>query len=207
MTEPNVAEIAQVGSAQKFRTAFVDHLDRLRDSPGAMAALRRGAARPPGTAVAMFRYVSAWQTTESPWSLSVYTVAALFAVHAQSQPRSPHLAGGPSLGAALRELAGKGAAPQGSATERRFMVLLRADQDDLPKTLHRTVTQLRGDGIRLDYVRLLSDVQNWDHENRFVQRAWARDFYSQNLTSDPGGAPAPDGSDATPTDDDENFEV
>ncbi|MCX7599824.1 MAG: type I-E CRISPR-associated protein Cse2/CasB [Armatimonadetes bacterium] len=78
---------------------FVAYLESLKENRGAMAALRRGAGRSPGTAPEMFPYlVPRTQGLSQKDADLYYLVAALYALH-------PENTGEGNLGAALRQLA------------------------------------------------------------------------------------------------------
>ena len=106
---------------------LVRHLQRLaeRDDRAALAALRRGLGKPPGTVAAMFPHVVPYVPDravrageEGPY----YVVAALFALH-------PDGGAGGDLGWTMRRLGGHASA------EDRFRALLECRADDLPHHL------------------------------------------------------------------------
>ena len=75
---------------------FVSYLEGLREDRGALASLRRGLGRPPGTVADMYRYVVRWLPDDAPrWREDAYyLIAALFAYHAvagagQKWPAAP----------------------------------------------------------------------------------------------------------------------
>jgi CRISPR system Cascade subunit CasB len=161
---------------------FVDHLERLRDrgDRAALARLRRGLGRDPGTVAGVHPLVQPWL----PRGLgprredAFYLVASLFAAH-------PAPGGVGDLGAAFARLA---AGRDSAGPERRLTALLDAHPDDLPRHLRHAVSLLAADAVPVDWRRLLADLLAWGHPGRRVQRAWARSFW---------GAAAPD-SPATP---------
>jgi CRISPR system Cascade subunit CasB len=59
--------------------------------------------------------------------------------------------------------------------ERRFTALLDADRSELPFLLRQAVTLVEGQP--LDWKQLLRDLVSWEHEDRFVQKQWARGFW------------------------------
>lgn len=64
-----------------------------------------------------------------------------------------------------------------SGTERRFLGLLRANDEDLPQYLRQTIQLLESKKISINWFQLLKDVQNWSSDGKFVQRSWAREFW------------------------------
>ena len=152
---------------------FVIHLEGLRDDRGALAAMRRGLGRPPGTVADMYRYVVPWLPDDAPpWrEEAYYLVAALFAYH-------PGEGGRGNVGdhfASARD-------PQGddTAIERRFTALLAAHPDDLDSYLRQAVSFLKSKEVAVNWHRLLSDLLSWGHPERYVQKAWARAFWGRS---------------------------
>jgi CRISPR system Cascade subunit CasB len=154
---------------------FVEYLESLRGDRAALAALRRGLGRPPGTVPDMYRYVEPWLPAEAPpWvEDAYYLIAVLFAYH-------PAEGGEGNMGdhfARARD-------PQGdnTAIERRFTALLAAHPDDLPFYLRQAISFLRSKGaggIPIDWHTLFQDLRAWGYENRSVQKRWARAFWGR----------------------------
>lgn len=151
---------------------FIGHLEKLRDDGdrGALARLRRGLGKEPGSATEMHSLVLPWLPPGIPrWHEDAcYLVASLFASHSQS-------GGSGSLGEAFARLA---AAISSESIEKRFVALLNCHEDDLAAHLRHAVSFLRSKDIPVDWRQLLHDVQRWGHPDRFVQRQWARDFWT-----------------------------
>ena len=163
---------------QRKGERFVEHLLALADRKdlGALAALRRGLERPPGTAPEMYRYVAPWANGEHPrWREDIYyIVAALFAYHPLhwSEERN----GWSNLGASFAMLQrAEGVSEEG--VERRFTALLSVHLEDLHVHLRHAVSLLKSKGVPIDWVRLLDDLKYWGHEDRLIQRNWARAFW------------------------------
>jgi CRISPR system Cascade subunit CasB len=152
--------------------SFVTYLENKRDDRAALAALRRGLGRPPGTVPDMYRYVVPWLPDEAPpWREDAYyLIAALFAYH-------PKEGGRGNMGnhfARTRD-------PQGdnTAIERRFTTLLAAHPDDLDDYLRQAVSFLKSEEVPINWHQLLSDVMAWGHPERYVQQRWARGFWGR----------------------------
>ena len=150
-----------------WRERFIGHLERLRDQEDrrALAILRRGANRQPGTAIEMYALVLPWGVPRYAED-SAFLVAALFALH-------PDPKGQGTLGNAFARISG-----ESDSIEQRFNALLNCHRDDLPYHLRQAVTLLRSKDVPVDWKRLLRDVLGWEHDDRYVQRDWARDFWS-----------------------------
>lgn len=80
------------------------------------------------------------------------------------------------------------------STEKRFMVLLNAnDADAFTHYLRQTLSLLKASQIKPDWPRLLRDMFDWQEESGHIQfkrsraevrRRWARDFYNPALHGD-----------------------
>ena len=145
---------------------FIGHLERLRDQEDrrALAILRRGVNRQPGTAIEMYSLVLPWGVPRYAED-SAFLVAALFALH-------PQPGGEKALGAAFAQISG-----ESDSIEKRFNALLNCHRDDLPYHLRQAVSLLRSEEVPIDWQQLLRDVLGWEHDSRYVQRAWAREFW------------------------------
>lgn len=174
----------------------------------ALAILRRGLGRAPGEVAEAYRYVVPWlpEAPRRGEEEAYFLVAALFAWHPQRWPAET-AAGSTNLGASLRWLAQRmqqrtasepssmpsSPAPQAgddkqhqatadvssnTAVERRLIALLRCHRDELPEQLRHIVGLLRAHEVPVDWARLLRDIQDWERDDRRVQRAWARAYWS-----------------------------
>lgn len=150
---------------------FILYLQKLADGQdrGALASLRRGLGQPPGTVADMYRYVEPFLGQDARYKESAYyLVAALFAFHPKSTDEGnmgKHLA-------KTRTESGE------DALERRFTALLAAHPDDLPEYLRQAVSFLKSKNEEpINWNELLRDLQNWGHEDHFVQKKWARSFW------------------------------
>lgn len=150
-----------------WRDRFIQHLEQLRtrDDRGALAILRRGVGHPPGTISAMYPLVVPWVPEQKYAEDAAFLIAALFALH-------PLAGGQGTLGAAFKRIGA-----ESGSIEQRFVALLNCHRDDLPDYLRQAISLLRSKDVPVDWRRVLQDVLGWDHESRYVQRAWARDFW------------------------------
>lgn len=162
---------------------FVRYLCSLAEAGerGALAALRRGLGRPPGTAVEMFRYVEPWLPAgcSRAQEAAYYLIASLFALHPIAAPSG-------NMGNHLLQAAVSGGE---DALERRFTALLAAHSDDLPHYLRQAISFLKSKEIPVNWEQLLRDVLNWDHPERFVQKNWARAFWGPRSPAPQDGGP------------------
>jgi len=141
-----------------------------------LAALRRGLGRPPGTVPEMHPHVQPFLAADGlkGWREDCcYIVAALLASH-------PDLGGRGNLGDTMRRLSEAVAGKPGEradSVERRFIALLKADREDLFGHLRHAVSLAKAKEVPVNYDRLLRDIRNWDSDQRWVQRNWARAFW------------------------------
>jgi CRISPR system Cascade subunit CasB len=139
---------------------------------GALASLRRGLGQPPGTAAEMFRYVEPFlpQKRSRVQEAAYYLVAALFALHPESASMG-------NMGGHMR--ACNPERKDDDALERRFTVLLAAHPDDLPDYLRQAVSFIKSKEVPVNWNQLFWDLQDWDDEDRRVQKRWANAFWSR----------------------------
>ena len=161
----------------KKETDFITYLDNFikKNDLGALAALRRGLSGTPGTAFEMYKYLVPWVGDSSRWESQVfYLVASLFAWH-QISWRQDEEQEFSNLGSSLRILKNVSNA---DSLERRFLTLLNADREDLHVHLKQLFGLLVAKGIPVNFVQLIKDLKNWNHESHYVQQAWANEFWN-----------------------------
>lgn len=98
-------------------------------------------------------------------------VAALYALYPTSIEREKRLRFGRSC--AWLENASSSKGP-----ERRFKALLDTEGADLVVPLSALIRLMKSKSIDVDFVSLLSDLQWWDHPDKWVQDRWARDYWA-----------------------------
>jgi len=173
--------------------AFAAHLKSLADAEdrAALASLRRGLGKRPGTAAEMHRHVVPWLlNSKSGGDWGYYLIASLFGLHPLPWPTGGGGQGATNLGASLAQLRQGG----GTGVERRFEALLDSHRDDLPDRLRQTVGLLKAKDVPVDWAQLLHDILGWDWPSRSVQQTWARAFWGsreedEGTTADEEAAP------------------
>lgn len=154
---------------------FIGRLESIqkREDRGALAALRRGLGKPPGTVAEMAPYV---EPAFAGAPGEAYVVASLFGLHPhhhrpERQPRR-------GFGSDLRPLRGSAEAEDPGAV-RRFTALLDAHDEALPNHLRQLVSLLRSrkGELPIDYFQLFYDLRDWDDADRHVQKRWASGFW------------------------------
>jgi len=166
---------------------FFGHLQALvsqHDSGarGSLAALRRGLGKPPRTAFDMWPQVEPYLDSGTPlWEEEAcYLVAALFAYWHQGETA---VAAHPpdNLGASLARLRTPDTGP---SLELRFTALLKSHREDLPAHLRQAVGLLKAKDVPVHWRNLWRDLRNWDHEDGWVQRAWAKSFWGRAIRTE-----------------------
>ncbi len=153
---------------------FVERLFALRQAEdrAALAALRRGAGRKPGTEPAMFPHMP-WvpERIDSPEYVAAFLTASFFALH-------PAEGGSGSFGAVMRRIRDK----TGSGSiEARLVALLQAHPEDLPGHLRGCVTLAGSNEVPVDWTQFLMDITgllsggDWADN---VRKRWAQDFWA-----------------------------
>lgn len=66
---------------------------------------------------------------------------------------------------------------QNKGLDRRIEILLDADKTQLPFRLRQTILFLKSKRVRVNWQRLLEDLQKWDHPNRIIQKQWAYSYF------------------------------
>ncbi len=74
--------------------------------------------------------------------------------------------------------------PEAKGVSRRFKALLDISLGDMQTPLNALVRQIKQMKIQrkegefvIDYPKLLSDLQQWDHADQYIQDQWARSFW------------------------------
>lgn len=167
-------------------TAFIDYLKSLvaHENRAALAALRRGLGKTPGTVTEMFPYVMPFirETMSLRRQDDYFLVASLFASHQLVWTSTEGSTRDSTMGTSFRWLR---ATVETSSIEQRFVALLNAEREDLPEHLRHAVSLLKAHEIPVNWAQLLRDLSGWDWESRSVQRAWAQGFW--RVTSQPTG--------------------
>jgi CRISPR system Cascade subunit CasB len=160
--------------------ALITRLYHLADTEdrGALAALRRGAGKRPGTETATFPHVVPFipegdQGLHRAWPY--FCVASLFALH----PERTNWEEG--FGTSYHKL------KESDSRDARFRAMLNAHESDLPNLLRQAVRQLASNGTPIDWASLLRDLRGWGHPDQYVQRRWAQQFWAPRQDgSEPG---------------------
>src|SRR6266446_2558675 len=173
--------MAKITERDRKFAAYLEELGDRHDGRGAMAALRRGLGQPPGQVPEADRYILRWLPSEpSPWQLreetAYYLVAALFAWHQIPWHQAEGEKGLRNFGASMRALVNQ---VQSGGPERRFIAILSCSRVELPDHLRHAVSLLKSKAIAIDWAQFLTDIRQWEGEDRRVQSDWARAFWGE----------------------------
>ena len=164
------------------------------DQKGRLAILRRNAGEPIAGAHGVSWIYSLLNRFERLGDEPLFLTATLLAFD------RPYLEGrGSFTGSFGRTMAVLKAQPGASeeSLERRFAILLDADFDprggtgELPFRLRQTVKLVLSKEGCIDWPRLLSDLRQWNHADKYVQKRWAKDFYTTFAAEETAATPAP----------------
>lgn len=108
------------------------------------------------------------------WSEEIYfLVATLYALH-------PSESGDSSFGETMQLVRRRSS----TSVDERFKRLLECevvspDNDELAFKLRQAVGLAKAKQVAVSWPLLIDDLCGWGHENRWVQRKWARQYYGQ----------------------------
>jgi CRISPR system Cascade subunit CasB len=159
--------------------AFIAHLTKLaRPEAGdraALAALRRSldeeTASFAGAAPHVVRFLSADSSQKQ--ERIAYLIGGLFALHSDIIEQNI------SFASVLKRISD---ARDSDSLELRFSAMLKTSAEDLPTHLRHAVSLARSEGQAIPWARLLHDLLRWDHPDGYIQRRWARDYWSQEVS-------------------------
>jgi CRISPR type I-E-associated protein CasB/Cse2 len=155
------------------QSKFVEFLEKHAEDRAMLAALRRGLGRKVGETAEMFPYVVPF-IYDRYQEASVYLVGSLFALH----PRSAHNGNMGNHLKAYSQAKGFKKTSEDDATTRRFVQLLRFSQEAIDTPLRQQINLLKSADVAVNWHQLFYDLSRWEHEDRFVQRNWASEFWS-----------------------------
>ncbi|MBI4851273.1 MAG: type I-E CRISPR-associated protein Cse2/CasB [Acidobacteria bacterium] len=174
MTEPNKSTSQKKEEFISFLQKLADDKNGKKPDRAALARLRRGLGKNPSEATEVHPYIVPFTSSESDrLADDYYLVASLFALHQISWLDGDKSPLKNNLGASFAKLK-----DDSGSIEKRFVALLNCRKEDLPNHLRHIVSLLKSKDIAIDWLQLLRDLNNWDSDERFVQRYWAKAFWS-----------------------------
>lgn len=177
-----IGEIKSQGKRLEQARRFIAYLQRLKagdKGSGAMAEMRHALnhSAPPETQP-MFKYIARWMNAEEVSDNDyliqpLCLIASLFALHPESVNDESN------MGTHLAKLCSGPNRMAEESVERRFNRLLETSFEELPDYLAQIIRLLKSREQKINYARLLADVQQWNeltYANQ-VKRQWAREFW------------------------------
>ncbi|MGA9994152.1 MAG: type I-E CRISPR-associated protein Cse2/CasB [Pyrinomonadaceae bacterium] len=158
---------------------FITALEQLikQEDRAALAALRRGLGKEPGTAMEMHSYVARFTQGLSDYAEApYYIVAALVGLYPTERWQLNEEKAQTNLGASFNYLSPPKSENRPSV-ERRFVALLNCNTEDLPDHLRQAISLLKSKDVHVDWLRLLRDIKQWERDDRRAQRQWAKAFW------------------------------
>ena len=168
-----VRPAAPAPERQVVLAAFCERLEAL--GPGDRARLKRCSGRSMGESTEVlglfFRLIG---PGVAPWQEeTLFLVATLFPLAEPAQIGS--------LGASLARAR---TASNASGLDRRVERLLDADDAQLPFRLRQAIHLLHSQRVGVEWSRLAADLLQWNHPDRYVQKEWARAYFSPRESED-----------------------
>jgi CRISPR system Cascade subunit CasB len=157
-------------SEQNRFIAFLHSL-REQEDRGALASLRRGLGKPPGSTPETFALViPRLPEGATKWEEKIYfVIASLFALH-------PSPEGEGDMGDVFRRIYSK---TESESIESRFVAMLRAHKEDLPEHLRHAVALAKSHDVPINWNELIIDLRKWYWTNLTTQQKWARSFWKE----------------------------
>lgn len=162
-------------------------LDRA-STRAALATLRRGVGKQPGTVPGLWPYYTALdaQGRVTRALRAEHTAMTLFSIHQQSHATPMHRAGGRSFGEALRQYRAEDSNatpdrdPEDTAVDKRMAAIASATSyRELEEHLRRAFSLLRKGSITMDYDSLYRDLREWQNpaSRTRVVRRWGSGYF------------------------------
>jgi CRISPR system Cascade subunit CasB len=154
--------------------------DPKRPDRAALAALRRGLGKAPGTVPELYPHVEPYVTGASKDEVdAAYVVASLFSIHPLPWTQPDGVPRNTSFGWTLRHIRFRDDGSEDEGTARRFLAALNCDREALPTHLRQLFSLLhaRAPEAPVNWARLIGDLVAWEEPNRHVQRRWAEGFW------------------------------
>lgn len=145
----------------------------------ALAKLRRGLGKKPGTVMEMYPYMCR-QIPKTGDDFVYFLVAALFGLYPDAERTESSLGGSLlMLDKKFRQQRGSSSSDEKtSSVERRFVALLNAKKEDLPTHLRQIIGLLKSNEMPINWFRLLKDLKFWTSEEKHnTRRKWAKEFW------------------------------
>jgi CRISPR system Cascade subunit CasB len=153
-----------------------------KDDRAALAKLRRGAGKRPGSMPEIWAYTLGWLREEDKpdecAEHAVHVALTLFAVHRQGTEISGQSGG--TLGAAVAKLKATQNEDDAKAVIRRFNTAATAETvEELAVHARSLVQLLRARNIDMDYPKFAGELYRWQFDREAMRLQWGRDFWKE----------------------------
>ncbi len=155
----------------KKKHALIELLISLKDgdNKAKLATLRRGAADPFNNFEALSIIGKLIPDSRDETFKNSMLISTLFAVH-------PKQDNDRNIGEALKKV--RNALTVGEESlDGRFTLLLNSEYEDLPHNLLQICRFLANKEVGIDFHQLFDDLKYWTHQDKFVQRNWAKGYW------------------------------
>ncbi|MHB0999621.1 MAG: type I-E CRISPR-associated protein Cse2/CasB [Armatimonadota bacterium] len=180
MTDLTVPEA--MPDRQAYEGAFLNTLKKL--DKGQLAQLKRNAGNPVSEARGIswfYGLLESFHVKEREENLYLL-IASLMAMDKNALSDNPRSFSG-NFGKTMLQVKKDSS---GDGIDRRFGILLDAQFDntgsgELAFRLRQMVRMVLSKGVGIDWSQLLYDLRRWDSADKWVQKKWARAYYTPDL--------------------------
>jgi len=149
-----------------------------------LSSLRKSLGRAEGAQLSAYPVIGSFlPSKQRPWDEAKYIlIAGLFSSHINLE--NPNLSFKGGFGVSFKNFQKACVAESSGASEgidKRFSHLLESEGEDLPIRLRHAVSLLKSKSIDIDWPQLLKDLIGWGHPDRYVQKQWARSYWTISI--------------------------
>lgn len=146
-----------------------------------LSSLRKSLGKADGAQLSAYPVIGAFlPSKQRPWDEAKYIlIAGLFASHIDLE--NPSLGFKGDFGVSFKNYEKVCVTESQKASEsidKRFSSLIECEAEDLPIRLRHAVSLLKSKGIPIEWPQLLKDLIGWGHPDRYVQKKWARNYWT-----------------------------
>ena len=172
-----------------LKNPFIQFLEQLRDNENtaALATLKKGLMKEPSEELSMYSYIIPWLGNKNyigNKEKMYFTIASLFAYHPQKGDNG-------SIGNTLKRIALSEMKDSSikdineTPISKRFMALLNCHIEDLHLHLRQIISICSSNEIAINWHKLFHDVLQWNSDEKWIQKNWAKDFWRYEKEDEP----------------------
>jgi CRISPR system Cascade subunit CasB len=156
-----------------------------------LSSLRKSLGRAEGAQLLAYPVIGSFlPSKQRAWDEAKFIlIAGLFASHIDLE--NPKLSFKGDFGASFKNFQKACAAESPGAydgIDKRFSHLLESEAEDLPIRLRHAVSLLKSKSIDIDWPQLLKDLIGWGNPDRYVQKQWARSYWTPSINPEESNA-------------------